>query len=429
MTSIILLQCITAYVIVSITASTVKWLPNSSFMLAENYKDGKLPCSKQTVVFPELVIGAIKVASETEVSGLILPEEGELILDDLIMLGADPSDKNCTDGNAYYVDKSSAAWNQADVWSSPRFNDATPDSDRIPCFNDVVQFPQDAKITVTLPKETQHVKALYIGNESYSTEDFRIRVLDESNQRQQFVLNDFSDTGLAINTPMSCTAFGCPCQIVPMTIDCSVKYCQMPNCLDAIKPLGFCCEICGGSILFDANKGFDMLAFHQFVEKYTTENHIYYIGFAPEAPIRRIQLVIVDKGGYVGTSTEVINSIHYDMEGHWYKGERVLQISGTPLSKTSLAGKIFISMFFAVILTFFGFYVYYYKMGDLRYPLFSRSATLNIMSRFQRRSDSVVSLTRRDSVISTATGATAFRNPMYDSKRGRVQVVETMTDD
>lgn len=428
MSSIIILQCLAAYFIVSITASTVKWVPNSSFMLPENYKDGKLPCSKQTVVFPELVIGSIKVAYVTEVSGFILPEEGEIILDDLILLGADPLDKNCNDGNAYYVDKSTAAWNQADVWSSPRFNDATPDSDRIPCFNDVVQFPQNAKITVTLPKETQHVKSLYIGNESYSTEDFRQRVIDESDQRQQFVLNEFSDTGLSINTPMSCTAFGCPCQIVPMTIDCSVKFCPFTDCLEPIKPLGFCCEICGGSILFDANKGFDMMAFHKFVEKYVTENHIFYIGFAPEAPIRRIQLVMVDKGDYMGSSTEIINSIHYDMEAHWFKGEKVLQISGIPLSKTNMGGKIFISVFFTVILTFCGLYVYYYKMDDLRYMLFSHGATLN-MSRFQRRSDSVVSLTRRDSVISTSIGATAFRNPMYDSKRGRVHVVETVADD
>ncbi|XP_075971180.1 amnion associated transmembrane protein [Anticarsia gemmatalis] len=427
MSSIILLQCI-ATIIVCTSAATVTWLPNSSFKLPENYKDGKLPCSKQTLVFPELVVGSISIA-DTELTEMILPEEGELILDDILTLGADPAEKNCTDGNAYYIDKTSSSWNQAGVWYSPSFSEATPDSDRVPCFNDIVKFPSDARITVTLPKETQYVKSLYIGDESFTTEQFRQRILQQSEQRQQFVLNEFSTTGLEIGKHMTCTDFGCPCQVVPMKIDCSSKFCPKPTCVDPIKPLGFCCEICGGSILFDADKGFDMLSFSEFVAKYTKDSAQFHIGFAAEIPIRRIQLVVVDKSEYDGSSAEIINSINYNMLDHWYKGPKLASISGSPISRAGLGVKIFVSMFFAVALSLIALYVYYYKVPEVRIPGMSRVVGGSMFSRFQNRSDSIVSLTRRDSVVSTARGPTAFRNPLYDSKRGRVQVEETVVED
>lgn len=419
-----------------ISASTVKWLPNASFKLPANYKDGKLPCSKQTVVFPQTIVGSIKIASGTEVGGLILPEDGELILDGLLTFGSNPADINCTDGNSYYLDKTANSWNQADVWSSPKFNEATPDSDRVPCFNDDVEFPAEAKFTLTLPKVSQIVKSIKIGTTSFTNDrQFIYYIAAQSTDEQiQFILNDFMSIGVKIKETPHCSQFGCACQPIPMDIDCSAKFCPKPTCVDPIKPLGFCCEICGGYVLFDADEGFDMKLFGDLVEntvnKYGKDRAVYHIGFSPEIPFRRIQLVVVDKGDYDGSSAEIINSVSYALHDHWVKGRKVAQISGSPLYKSGLGGKIFVSMFFAVILTLGALYVYYYTIPDLRFPIFSRNGPGNIFSRFQRRSDSVVSLTRRDSVISGSSRSnTAFRNPLYNSKRGRVQVAESVVEE
>ncbi|XP_022816404.1 protein amnionless [Spodoptera litura] len=432
MSPIVALHCLVIFGTSLISATTVTWLPNSSFKLPDSFKDRKLPCSKQTVVFPQTIVGSVEIASETKVGGFILPEDGELILEGLLSFGADPADTNCTEGNAYYIDKTGSSWNQADVWSSPKFNKATPDSDRIPCFNDIVVFPKDTKTTVTLPSLTQYVKEIRIGNDSFTnTAEFRDHItLHMRDDTQQFVVNDYSVIGVTIGHPMRCSQFGCACQNIPLEIDCSAKFCPKPECVEPIKPLGFCCDICGGYLLFDADEGFDMKTFGELVEGIAGEsgkNDIeYYIGFTPEIPFRRIQLVVVDKGEYEGSSAEIINSISYALHDHWVKGHKVAQISGSPLYKAGLGGKIFVSMFFAVILTLGALYVYYYKIPELRIPIVSRHMPAGIFSRFDRRSDSVVSLTRRDSVISAASRSnTAFRNPLYNSKRGRVQVTES----
>uniref|UniRef100_A0A2A4JM32 Protein amnionless n=1 Tax=Heliothis virescens TaxID=7102 RepID=A0A2A4JM32_HELVI len=434
MSPIAALYCLTIFGTSLISATTVKWLPNSSFKLPENYKDGKLPCSKQTVVFPEVIAGSVKIAPGTEVHGFILPEDGELVLDGNISFGANPAETNCTEGNAYYIDKTHSSWNQADVWSSPKFNEATPDSDRIPCFNDDVEFPENSKFTLNLPKKPQFVKSVSIGALSFSTtRPFIFHVMAQSgSDTQQFVLNDYMSPGLLIGERSQCSQFGCACQQYSMEIDCSAKFCPKPACVHPIKPLGFCCEICGGYILFDADEGFEMEKFDKLVEStvkdYGKDRIVYHIGFSPEIPYRRIQLVVVEKGEYEGSSAEIINSISYKLHDQWVKGDKVAQISGSPLSQSGLGGKIFVSMFFAVILTLGALYVYYYQVPELRVPIVSRYMGGSILSRFQRRSDSVVSLTRRDSVISGRSN-TAFRNPLYNSKRGRVLVAESAVEE
>ncbi|KAJ8733037.1 hypothetical protein PYW07_015636 [Mythimna separata] len=434
MSPILVLQCLAVFGTTLISASTVKWLPNSSFKLPENFKDKKLPCSKQTVVFPQAIAGSITIASGTEVSGFILPEDGALILEGLLTFGDNPADTNCTEGNAYYLDTSHSFWSQADVWSSPKFNKATPDSDRVPCFNDVVEFPDNTKFTLTLPLETQFVQGLKIKNKTFtSTSDFLDYMLrkQKSDDPQQFVFNNIG-RALRIGESMPCSQFGCACQLRPLSIDCSAKFCPKNPCVHPVKPLGFCCEICGGYIVFDADEGFDMKAFGDLVEdkvnEYGKDRVEYHIGFTPEIPIKRIQLVVVDKGEYEGFSAEMINSLSYALHDRWVKGEKVSQISGSPLSEAGWGGKIIVSMFFTVVLTFGALYVYYYKIPDLRVPVLSRHMPGNIFSRFERRSDSVVSLTRRDSVISSRSSA-GFRNPLYDSKRGRVQVTESVVEE
>ncbi|XP_013177727.1 PREDICTED: protein amnionless [Papilio xuthus] len=409
------------------TQTLVKWLPDSSFNLPINFKNGELPCSKQTVIFPARLVGSVKINSETNVNSFVLPIDGEMVLEGTINLGEDPYETNCTEGNVYYLENSKASWAQANVWSSSKFNKATPDAERVPCFDDIVEFPANIQTTVTLPELLQHVRYIQVGDRQFtSTTKFHDHVITGSDEPIQFILNTLYGVGLVIGDTQCQSRSGCPCQDNFLQIDCSSKYCPVPTCVHPIKPIGHCCKICGGYISFDITKSFDMMEFKELVEKivesYGRDNLEYHIGRLPND---KVQLVIVDKDEYDGTSAEVLHTIDYNIKEHWVEGTKYALISGSPLSKAGLGGKIFISVFFLVVCTMGMIYVYYYKVPEIRYPMLGRSLP-TFLARIQRRSDSVVSLTRRDSVM-TSTRRTAFRNPLYDSKRGRVQVDEEVT--
>lgn len=376
--------------------------------------------------------GAVDIESAMELSSLILPQDGEIVLDNaLISLGIDETEKNCTKGNSYYLDKSAASWLQAGVWISDKFTDATPDTEKIPCQDDVVEFPVNAKYIVQLPNQQQTIRGLKIGNSSFSTDTFRSRIMSQTSEMQQFQLNKFMDLGVVIAEPSCQNKFGCPCQNTLPRIDCAVKFCPKPTCVAPVKSFPtYCCPFCGGHIKFDVDAGFDMMSFKELVNKVVDgygDSLVYHIGFAATEPNYKVQLVIMDKGVYNGNSAEAVNAISNGMFSHWYKGEKLFQISGTPLSKRGLGAKIFVSMFFTVALVMGAIYLYYYKLPTVRFPVAGASGA-GMFSRFQNRSDSVVSLTRRDSTVAPLP-RTAFKNPLYDSKRGRVQVVETPVEE
>ncbi|KAJ0179674.1 hypothetical protein K1T71_004265 [Dendrolimus kikuchii] len=410
------------------STAVVKWLPNSSFNLAINYKDGKLPCSKQTVVFPETIIGSINLESAIQVSGFVLPKDGELVIDGEINFGALDSDTNCTFGSAFYTDKSTSVWNQADVWSSDKFNEATPDASKVPCYDDTVVFPADAKFTIRLPDSTQTVARLTVGQQSYTTLEFVNRVRIQSDESQQFTLNNYFQTGVEIKQKICNKVSGCPCQETPIKIDCSAKFCPIPPCVAPIKPDGFCCHICGGYLAFDVDESFDMVTFKDLIEK-TIDTYgntiVYHLGFVLTRKSSTVQLVVVDKGTYTGISAEAVNYVESAIGDNWVRREKLVGISGSPLYKRWMGLKIFVSMFFVVVAVMGAVYVYYYRMPNIRIPVLERAGAF---SRINRRTDSVVSLTRRDSTAS-GTVRTAFRNPMYDSIRGRVLVEETAVEE
>ncbi|XP_068630790.1 protein amnionless [Battus philenor] len=240
------------------------------------------------------------------------------------------------------------------------------------------------------------------------------------------VFNSFGGLGVSFQDKTCQSISGCACQNNVLTIDCSSKICSAISCVHPVKPFGHCCDICGGYIVFNISESFNMEEFKKLVnqtaETYGSDVIEYHIG---RLPGNRVQLVIVDKEEYQGTSAEVINAVGYSIQGHWIRGEKYLQLSGSPMSKSGMGIKIFISVFFVVVFVFAALHVYYYKMPVSGIPFTGRLP--GIFSRIQRRSDSVVSLTRRDSVMTTTGVRTAFRNPLYNSKRQRVQVEELVS--
>ncbi|CAH2248412.1 protein amnionless [Pararge aegeria] len=418
---VLILLC---YITTTLSAK-VTWLPNNSFNLPNNFDDDKLPCSNKTVVFPEVLTGNVLIESHISVSGFILPENGEILLAEGVVMGLGPSeDLSCTAGNVYYKEKNIAKWSQPNVWSSPRFNDATPDAERLPCFDDVVIFPPNSTFTLELPEIFQKVKAIEINGENIST-TLKEYILGHPNPAQQYILNQspYQYTHVAIRNNECNSRSGCPCQPYSLTTDCSPKFCEKPTCADPIQPIGHCCKICGGAIVINVDESFDIMKFQELVERivntYGEDNLIYHIGRLQKD---RVQVVVLDKYGYDQTSAKVVSALSNNLEKSLRSD---MLVSGIPLAKSGLGGKLFISMFFAVVMVMAGVYVYYYKLPQINIPNIMGRNQAHMFSRFNRRTESVVSLTRRDSTAPIgARFATAFRNPLYDSKRGRVLVEE-----
>lgn len=414
----------------------VKWLPDKSFSLATNFKDHKHPCSKQTVIFPQTMFESTTIDSDISVSGMVLPKDGSLTIDATITFGKNPND-NCTEeGNTYFMPSSTASWAQVDVWSSPRFNKATPDFERVPCFDDIVEFATNAEFTLKLPDLTQRIQGIKYGPVTFKTDSFlQALTIDSSalhilHNNQAFILNKFGETGIVVEMKQCQSRAGCPCQEQLQEMDCSLKFCPVPKCVNPIQPIGHCCQICGGYLTINLDGTFEMMAFKEkvadIVESYGKSGLHYHIG---RLPGNKVQLVIVDKDEYVGNSALVVHAVAVAIGNSYLEATAVY--SGSPLSLSGMEGKISFSMFFLVVLIMGAIFVYYYKMPEMRFPLLIHGGHRAVISRFNRRTDSVVSLTSRrdsESPIGTSTG-TAFRNPLYDSKRGRVRVDETLIEE
>ncbi|KAJ2946840.1 hypothetical protein O0L34_g16169 [Tuta absoluta] len=425
------------FITISVSSTAVvEWTPNTSFDLAINFRDHKLPCSKQSVVFPESVQEVINFEADIAVKEFILPKNGELLFDSLeevIAFGAEDND-NCTEsGTAYYTPRRYYSWADPDVWSSSKFNEATPDAERVPCYNDAVVIPKHTQFTIALPEKTQHIQSLSVGGtyQDYITFE-RLARMSSGDSPQQFVLNSVYSTGVRIAYTGCYNPAGCPCQTHVLKINCALKFCPVPKCFNPIQPIGHCCKICGGFIVSKIGPSFDTLKFEEnvanVIESYGKNKLIYHIGILRD---NRVQVVVVEKGDYDGTSTQAIQDIEYSINS------KVLQtmayFSGIPTSESGMSVKIVFSMFFTVVLVMGMIYIYYYRKPDLpvfNYPMFARN-TRRVVSRFNARSESVVSLTsRRDSTATTRSDfSTAFRNPMYDSKRGRVEVTEPVSEE
>lgn len=417
-------------------ADDVIWLPNKSIKLPQNFKDGQLPCSGQNIIFPDSVEEGVLI-SGLSISGLILPIDGEIVLEEEgILFGADPKD-NCTKtGYTTYIDDALGSWAQPDAWSTPRFNKATPDAERVPCYDDNVIFPNGSQFTIQLPDRPQKVRLLLINGHATSGTEIEDNINSlTSDQSQQFILSlpGMLKTGLD-DRPFGCpsTLHDCPCQEYELDINCELKYCPPPKCSYPIKPIGHCCELCGASMVINVTKDFNTKSFKKsvkdLIDSYGDDKFEYHVGLLPQPYIgavqpERVQVVVMDKGEYTGVCKEVITEINYMMSKDYVKGH-VLLLSGNPSSQSGTGGKIVGFVFFIVVLGMGGLFAYYYRSSMLNLTDIRGGMTRGMISRLRQRTESVISLARRDSTVSTATTTgTAFRNPMYSSMRERVQVV------
>ena len=130
--------------------SIKRWLPDTDWHNRRNWRNEQLPCSASEVLLPEDAVVSIYVNGSVSWKTLILPDSGELILDDDWRL-LDPSEEEepCQIRQAVFLNWHPRSWFHPDHWSIVDENQqdalesmrAVPHSDRIPCVTDEVLLP------------------------------------------------------------------------------------------------------------------------------------------------------------------------------------------------------------------------------------------------------------------------------------------------
>jgi len=128
--------------------SIKRWLPDTDWHNRRNWRNEQLPCAASEVLLPEEAVLSIYVNGSVSWKTLVLPDSGELILDDDWRLADAAEEEPCQIQRAVFLNWQPRSWFHPDHWSILDENRdalesirAVPHSDRIPCVTDEVLLP------------------------------------------------------------------------------------------------------------------------------------------------------------------------------------------------------------------------------------------------------------------------------------------------
>lgn len=156
-----------------------------------------------------------------------------------------------------------------------------PDSERIPCMRDFVDFPTNGSWKVKIGKKAELIPKLVSLSIGYLTQfrtgEFRSFVSSFIGQ-MLFDIQGYNHMEL---DPLSltCRASQCACgndEPNHMAQICSqIHHCPPNLCHDPIKPFGFCCPICGSNLIISLNQLDDNHSWNIYNQLSKTIDQIY----------------------------------------------------------------------------------------------------------------------------------------------------------
>lgn len=147
-----------------------EWSPlDSDWQNRNNWDGGRLPCWRSRVVLPEEVVISVFVNGSVAWSELVMPQTGELVLDDLT-LAVDDTQQPCPLGEVKFKNWRPASWFDPDRWRIAQVDGlviqqplAIPHSERIPCAHDSVHLTKRHSLSVDFSR----VHSLTVGQVKY----------------------------------------------------------------------------------------------------------------------------------------------------------------------------------------------------------------------------------------------------------------------
>lgn len=130
-------------------------------------------------------------------------------------------------------------------------NVAIPDMERVPCIYDNVVFPKESSFWVQYPEISLSVNSFKIEGQKLTNDMLQYFLLSEAGSRQFKNLDYQQRTDVITVKNIQCTdKSGCLCheneKFILDAVCSNLKHiCNVTHCLNPIKPVGHCCEVCG----------------------------------------------------------------------------------------------------------------------------------------------------------------------------------------
>lgn len=290
-------------------------------------------CSKTKAIFEKELEGFLYMDSKQhQLQEVVLPTDGAIVLPTQSAVQFSNTLECKSDANAaHFLGKSKRLWFSSKSWQTEdeRENVAKPHVYKIPCECDVAVFPSENIYAVDL--QYVHdivVKKILINDRSDNIEQFLASPLG----RKMFLNSENVQFSEGFCQPQKYC--GCHNQerfkkYTDILCEEESKYCEIPHCIDPIKPEGHCCPMCGAILNFEIHDTCDFnitnisevgRKLKRFRNgKYADDLH-YFAGMIPGKTQHEnfVQLVIAEVDDYSGISVEFLD---YLMKDERFKGK------------------------------------------------------------------------------------------------------------
>ncbi|KAJ8973014.1 hypothetical protein NQ317_004612 [Molorchus minor] len=345
------------------------------------------------------------------------------------------------------------SWSDPDSWTieGESENQAVPHRERVPCEYDAVVFPKGWRSApCSVDTFSISIESFTFGSQLLDNDDLKTLSRGAVNEKhlRLSILSYFLISFLGIFdyvpfmtiTWQSCKdKSGCICgnDMATEGVCASRNFEEPNNCIDAIRPIGFCADICGASILFHYNHKFSLDAVRRSIRRYDSDTYA--------SKVRKdngvvIQVVFTEKE-FTGASLDEAKQFYDELLTDKSLGavDVELHSSSRYISKANVAGSAVGLVFGTLIavLAVFGviFFVYSPKGEQLRlrerFRLPSRplSFKTNLLARFDNSETAGLIIGEAASLSGSVQSLnSSFDNPMYGKAAPSVSAPGTSYD-
>ncbi|CAL1285452.1 unnamed protein product [Larinioides sclopetarius] len=299
------------------------WATNTNFNNPRNWREGRLPCPNDRVIFPASSSVLIFMPESFSVSEVVLPINGELVFpkNAIFNLTGRTETASCP-GQDVLFQPNVESWYNPDNWNvtsermfpetHPRRNKAVPHAYQVPCRWDRVQFPAQSSFSVQGIEPPVSIASLQINNRIYSQID-----LDALLSTPTGKLLFHNNPSIQITNSLCTDPKGCICgneEDLIFSAICKFKPCPNLMCLDPIEVAGHCCPICGAKLTAKFDTDFKMQRFLELHQNlHSNELFDRVDSFTSRISENEVQTVFVD---YTSTNfvanklAQLMNSIY-----------------------------------------------------------------------------------------------------------------------
>lgn len=312
-------------------------LPNSQ-KDANSWTKVELSCPNTVLVFPEDSQTIWMLPDQMAKISMILPNNGQVVFNKDSTLYITPEFNHsavpqCSD-HQEVIDlpaPKSHLWFLAKNWrGSYSGNLAQPDIEKIPCHNDDVVFNDDANRVDLQEVSVLTLKTVTIQFQTASPQHFQAFLYTRPGQ-YMFENSDEVFVQEAKYNEMNPTCHLAQQELVHEIVCENTRCDHKPFCANPITPIGFCCPICGSSllILIEEHVAFDLTRFMKRVEKFLHETKNgdvdFYASFVRKD--RReivVQLNLVERDYYSGKTADLMEAIKMNIVAKLYNRKNTL---------------------------------------------------------------------------------------------------------